>query len=419
MFIGIANRLGGLNSSGPALGLNFLGETADSRVTFSGGTNGTRTNSAGVLVAATTPRIDYDPVTLEPLGLLDEEQRTNNIRNNTMVGAVVGLPGTVPVNWAIANPSAGLTREIVATSTEAGIFYTDVRFSGVASSTNFAIAFETTMAVAATVGQPWSESVYIKYVDATLPPLSIRIRMSERDGGGANLGSNDSAALPITTSLTRFASMATLSQPTVAFVYPQLTTALTNGNSYDFTIRIGMPQLEMGPDTTSVIPTSTVAVTRTADVADMTGTNFSDWYNQSEGTIVVEWSVNSTISMGNRRIFAITNGSSNERIVAGVAAASNIPNYFVVDGGVTQASFNGSIVTEGAAHTIAAAYKANDFAWSVDGGTVGTDASGTIPTVDRLQIGNQAGTEQINGHIRSITYYRNRLPNAQLEALAA
>ena len=63
--------------SGLALYLDFLTEYIDPRITYSGGANGTRVNSAGLIVASTTPRFDYDPVTLAPLGLLVEEARTN------------------------------------------------------------------------------------------------------------------------------------------------------------------------------------------------------------------------------------------------------------------------------------------------------------------------------------------------------
>ena len=49
-------------------------------------------------------------------------------------------------------------------------------------------------------------------------------------------------------------------------------------------------QLEAGSFPTSYIPTTSSTVTRAADVASITGTNFSSWYNQSEGTVFVDTS---------------------------------------------------------------------------------------------------------------------------------
>jgi hypothetical protein len=46
-------------------------------------------------------------------------------------------------------------------------------------------------------------------------------------------------------------------------------------------------QLEAGAFPTSYIPTEATTVTRNADVATMTGTNFSDWFNASAGTFFI------------------------------------------------------------------------------------------------------------------------------------
>ena len=53
----------------------------------------------------------------------------------------------------------------------------------------------------------------------------------------------------------------------------------------------GGAQLEVGSFATSYIPTSGPntgsTVTRAADIASITGTNFTDFYNQTEGTFSV------------------------------------------------------------------------------------------------------------------------------------
>jgi len=46
-------------------------------------------------------------------------------------------------------------------------------------------------------------------------------------------------------------------------------------------------QVEVGARPSSYIPTEAVAVTRNADVASMTGANFSDWFNASAGTFFI------------------------------------------------------------------------------------------------------------------------------------
>ena len=70
----------------PSLDLRFADNksltdavTGASLVTFTRSSNGTYTDSAGVLQTAATdvPRFDHDPTTGESLGLLVEEQRTN------------------------------------------------------------------------------------------------------------------------------------------------------------------------------------------------------------------------------------------------------------------------------------------------------------------------------------------------------
>jgi hypothetical protein len=65
----------------------------------------------------------------------------------------------------------------------------------------------------------------------------------------------------------------------------------------------------------------------------------------------------------------------------------------------------------------AGAYKVNDFAVSTNGGTVATDTLGTIPTVDRLRLGERVTGNNLNGYLRRITYYPRRLSNAELQTI--
>ena len=179
-------------------------------------------------------------------------------------------------------------------------------------------------------------------------------------------------------------------------------------------------QLEAGAFATSYIPTTAAQVTRSADVASMTGTNFSSWYNQIEGVIVAQYSsyVSTNTSLS-KAIFGASDGTNNNRIYGNVNTAG-IDFLFVSAGATTQANIStATVIADNATGKLAAAYAVDNFAAVVNGGTAGTDTSGTVPTVDRLSIGNLNGFSQLNGHIRIINYYNKRLSNNQLQRLTA
>ena len=173
-------------------------------------------------------------------------------------------------------------------------------------------------------------------------------------------------------------------------------------------------QLETGAFATSFIPTAASTVTRAADNPVITGANFSSWYNASEGSIVVS-ADSFRGTAGTARNFQFDDGTSANNIRA--AGQSTLQ---VVDATVTQASLSPTplIPFDGTVFRFASAYKANDFA-SVTTGAVATDASGTVPTVTQVSLGRGVGGTILNGHLRTFTFYPQRLANAQLQALTA
>ena len=178
-------------------------------------------------------------------------------------------------------------------------------------------------------------------------------------------------------------------------------------------------QIEAGAFATSFIPTAGATATRSADVATMTGTNFSSWYNQSEGTFVCSADT-ADANTANRSIYYASNAGSTD-IVYGVAGTLRTIRV-LVSGGETGGASAGAFTNNVPAKT-AGAYKVNDFAASFNGGTVATDTVGAVPTtVDRLTIGTNTALQSLlylNGHVRSIAYYNTRLPNTTLRALTA
>jgi hypothetical protein len=414
----------GLSIPYPSLDLNFQSMTTlDSRITFTRASGATYFDSSGVLqtVGNNVARLTYNPTTLAPLGLLIEEQRTNSIRNNTMQGAVAGTPGTLPTNWQKAE-SSSMAVNIVGVGTENGIQYVDVQYVGTASATtSSSIQFEQNSAIAASNGQTWSISSFVKIQSGTTTGISqIRIGWEERSGSFLAVQQaviNPTAGVNLSSS--RFAFTATNGNASTTFIKPYILFTPINNAAINITLRIGLPQLEQGAFATSVIPTTTAAATRNADVASMTGTNFSSWYRADEGTLYSEWVKNGVLSF--QSMAQISDGTTNN--VIALAHGSGSPNNVRFDINVNstnQASLTivtGSVV--GTLYKTIGAYKVNDFAAVANAGTVQTDTSGTIPNTSQFCIGINGALNGgwLNGTIRKIAYYPTRLSNAQLQAL--
>jgi hypothetical protein len=188
----------------------------------------------------------------------------------------------------------------------------------------------------------------------------------------------------------------------------------------DFTIRLGMPQMEQGSFVTSVIPTTASTVTRSADRASMEGTNFSSWYNQSEGSIVTTYQKNSTVSGYNFGVFSLTSSLSNRLNVIDFFPSSFTIYY---NGNPQVYEFGGpSNIT--AKSKSAFSFATNKFFKCTDGTFYSTAnaypiASGIkIPTVNTLVLGPYwGGVQPLNGTIARFTYYPRALKPNQLQYL--
>ncbi len=177
-------------------------------------------------------------------------------------------------------------------------------------------------------------------------------------------------------------------------------------------------QVELGAFATSYIPTVASQVTRAAEIASMTGTNFSSWYNQGEGTLYAEAN---TPSFATTYVFAeINNNSTSNYVRQSTTSAGTTTQFVVVDNSVTQAS-PGFAVTLGSYRKMAGAYTADSVQQSVNGSLGTEDTSATIPTgLVQMNIGTRSsGANTVNGTIKKIAYYPLRVTNAQLQGLTS
>jgi len=392
------------------LDLRFaLQKTLDPRVTFTRASTGTYVGSDGVLQSAVTneARFDHNPTTGESLGLLVEEARTNLLLRSEEFESASWTNGntTESSNVAVA-PNGTSTADKLIENSGAGFK-----------------AIEQALAISALT---YTFSIHVKAVERSIVQLlwsggaSTNFANFNLATGAVTAGTYTSATItPAGSDWFRLSITSALAAGTFSgIVSLQTNASAARAASYTGDGTSGLflwgAQLEAGAFPTSYIPTTTATATRAADVASITGTAFSSFYNQTEGTAYASYA---------ERAFSVThqvvtfsNGTANERISFAVNA-SNILDVAVVSGGTD--TFTGNTPTLTAQeYQIGFGYKADNSGVSANGSAITVDSAVTLPTVSQLDIGARAGSSQIlNSTIRRLTYWPVRLANPTLVSI--
>lgn len=410
--MGLALRLGlglgGVSSSAlsAALSLDFTTGALDSRITFTRASGGTYFDASGVLQLATTntARFDHDPVTLAAKGLLIEEARTNlfpystninanwSANNDASVDAYAAAPdGTTTATRVLDNSAGGTggvghTRNVTITNTRhcfsffaksEQLSWVCMQITGFTSATLAGVAYfdlqngvvGATNQIEATIqncGNGWYRCV--GYVVPDAGDLSGNFNILCADTNNDYVVDRDGTS----------------------------------------SILIWGVQLEAGSFPTSYIPTAGSTVTRAADSASMTGSDFSGWYSATEDTIIVEAS---SPASGTRVVWQADDGTANNRVTLYTTGTSL--KLDILAGGVSQASITLGTITANTTFKAAFAIKANDVAASLNGAAEVTDTSVTLPTVDRCRFGADTTGNYLCKYIKTFKSYATRLTNVQ------
>lgn len=382
----------------PSLFLDFANSRqVDPRIEFSRATTATRTNAKGVIetVAANVPRIDYDPLTGECLGLWVEGASTNLAVQSEFS---TGLPAA---NGGAVTPTS---------------------FPGFAGGISFALGAVPTYAYRSpslpAAGTPHTLSVLLRMDDGGAPVVGstqapgFDLALVVAGGAGAYGGLRHLGG-------GLYLAWSTHNTPASTSNWGVIKHAAQSARGF----KVTGYQIEASPFPTSYIPTTTAAATRVADIPQMTGGNFSDWYRQEQGTVIVEFGVPYLASAAYQTALGFFEASGNGAQASVIQKdLTNKYGAYTRDAGLAlQANiYVGGVVVGGDIYRIASAYKDSDFAATMNGGAPAVDVSGAVPLATRLCIGtNGSGLSAVNGHIRRIAYYPTRLPNAQLQALTA
>jgi hypothetical protein len=351
---------------------------------------------------------EFDPVTGECLGRSVWESRTNLLQRSeefdnaywTKVGA------TVSANQVIAPDGTLSMDKLVEDTANSGH---SVQGTG----------------VSVTSGIVYTFTIYAKAAERSF----IRINGNSTGLVGAAYYNLSTGALGTVAAGTT-ASIVNVGNGIYRCVFTRTSTATTNvnflvsvtnaDNTSSYTgdgysgIYIWGAQLEAGAFATPYIPTVAAQVTRVADSATMTGTNFSSWYNPSEGCFVASALTANTAATGG--ILSAEDGTTSNRMQLRNNSSGVMSWTSVITGtsdvGITNGSFAANVYKLGSA-----TYKFNDYAASCDGAAVSTDTVARVPIVDRLVIGGGTSQNHINGYIKRLTYYPQALTSANLQAI--
>lgn len=378
---GIANTL---PTTRPSLLLDFANSrTLDPRVMFTRATTATYYGFDGLIktAVANEPRFDFDPVTLQSLGLLTEEQRSNLLNLSETLAASGGTQNS----WTVTNLTRTSTTNIAPDGNATALQLT-------ASAANGTII--STAAIGTSAAR--TLSVFLKRVTGT-----GNIQYTTDNG-------TTWTTQAITSKWVRYIFPSTTADQRVGF------RIATSGDA----IQIWGVQLEVGTFATSYIPTTTTTVVRNADVATISGTNFSSWYNQAEGTIVAKYVPKGDVN--NESILTLSDTTTNNRI-AYRYTSGNALQELIVAGSATQADINSTgNNTIGQSYTAAFKYSTTDNQVYINGVLYGTpDTVATIPTVNTCNIGSSyASGENFNGNIAKLAFYPVGLGATALGAIS-
>ena len=177
-------------------------------------------------------------------------------------------------------------------------------------------------------------------------------------------------------------------------------------------------QLETGVFATSYIPTAASQVTRNADVATITGANFTSWYNPSEGAFTFKYAMVGVKSTASQRVLQVDDNTETNRIANFLTTGNGLQTTISIAVGNT-GSFSppATTVVPNTFYTQATAYKVNNCQSAVNAATGVIDTSVDIPTVTTLRIASSAtGVISSCLHISYLYYWPQRLITAELAA---
>ena len=320
-----------------------------------------------------------------------------------MLGAMSGLPGALPSNWALIDLMDGISQRVVGIATEDGIDYIDIRFCGVSPGGTFRVVFDT-RAIEAVKGEIWTLSAFIK----NLGP-------KDGTGGGAQffLGAHAIACYaPVGNQRCEIfpgTSGARLSQCRSSYTYrvaetcdhiqPYLALDVVGG-AIDVTLRIGWPQAENAQRASSPVRTIGTALSYKPDIV-MLHSPLLDALRSTATTVIIEVEGASPTGWGN----VLTDSNGAALFMCGNALMSASRDVITVS----------DLTDLAMRHILGLASDTNGRL--VTASTLGTLLTSKTPRGSGTHyLGSDNGENAINGRIRRIRVACRKMAASELRA---
>ena len=426
--MGLNSRQGG-GGDLPSLDLAFaLDKTLTARKgptpAFTRSSTGTFVGSNGLIQSAAinVPRFDHDPATGVCKGLLIEDTRTNLVPRSSNFPAGSWAINAGRLTWALdaTGPDGLLSATTLTTTGIAGGAFI-VSSANIASGTTYT-QFAILKAGSAGFGAISSYDGVLDY--GAMFNLATGVFVGYRTGAGTGA--------PISNNIESLGngwwkvSMTYLATGTSSSFAAQILVSETGNLNFATTQSAGKTmiafayQLEVGAFPTSYIPTTVGTAIRGADVCSIIETNFSSFYNQSEGTLFAECQVPSANQYAGIAVIGATSFNHNIALFKSDSTGGTLGDRFVpyvTQGGVLVALHDFGTGTGNGLMKVAASVALNNMIFARNGTISPADLTAAMPTPNRLTIGARADGNYINGHIARIQYFRKRLSNAKLQTL--
>lgn len=366
------------------------------------------------VASADTPRFDHDPLTGAALGLLIEGASTNvALDSEDLSSGNWWSDGTLVVTPDTATAPTG-------TMLADRLDDTDL-----ATSARRAFGF-----AAANDGETWTFSIFVKkdtsrylgldleFLDGATPVQPSAV-FDLDTGTSTTCGSVVAARAQnigngwFRVSIT-VANNASGNTTLIASLYPARHSGLTcvEDDTLTGSVFAWGAQLEKSEFPTSYIPTTSAGLERKADNARLLSTT---WYSTVAGTYVVD--AHLPFEGGDQALF-LSAGSGADNIEVLKAAWGQLAFFVQAASATSMDEWNGENWLSGESKRVAVTGQADDFAFAVGGAITNTSRSGAWPAAPtQLQLGQQWGTQLLNGHLSALKYYPYRLSDRTLETI--